>query len=372
MSTFPFLAGLVLPAALLLTGCARSDKEPDDPHELHTAEAVPATVVHLDRHKVFHAGLQTEPVRRKTLAVPLALTGTVGLDERHFTEIPAPLAGRIEKVHAFTNDRVRAGDVLLELFSQDYLALQNEFVQTAERRSRGRSLATDDVAAAQAVYESSKRKLRTLGVTDEEIAALEDSRVPHTHLRIRAPFSGTIIESKARRGSHVPPGAELYELADLSTLWVLADLYEKDLSLVKPGMTVQVTVTAFGHSSRGTVSSVYGVLDEKSRTVKARVQVDNGRGMLRPGMFCTVHVQTRLDSSTIKIPAGALLGEPRKHFVFVARNDTTFERRDVLTGFEGREVVEVLDGLLAGEMLVTKGGFFLKSELAKETFGEEH
>jgi cobalt-zinc-cadmium efflux system membrane fusion protein len=94
--------------------------------------------------------------------------------------------------------------------------------------------------------------------------------------------------------------------------------------------------------------------------------------MLRPGMFCIVHVQTRLDSSTIKIPAGALLGEPRKHFVFIARNDTTFERRDVLTGFEGREVVEVLDGLLVGEMLVTKGGFFLKSELAKETFGEEH
>ncbi|MBI3193114.1 MAG: efflux RND transporter periplasmic adaptor subunit, partial [Ignavibacteriae bacterium] len=114
------------------------------------------------------------------------------------------------------------------------------------------------------------------------------------------------------------------------------------------------------------------VVDERSRTVKARIEVQNTSGKLKPEMFCTVKIQTSLRNETIKIPESALLGETEKHFVFIALNDSTFEKRDVRTGVETREFAEVMDGLLVGEKIVVKGGFFLKSELAKETFGEEH
>jgi RND family efflux transporter MFP subunit len=164
----------------------------------------------------------------------------------------------------------------------------------------------------------------------------------------------------------------LFELADLSTVWVLADIYEKDLPQVHAGMKAQVEVTAYPDSFAGTISTIYNVLDEKTRTVKARVEVQNRSGKLKPEMFCSVMIQTQFGKETIKIPASALLGETEKHFVFIAVNDTTFEKRDIRTGVETRNFAEVLDGLLIGEQLVVKGGFFLKSELAKETFGEEH
>jgi RND family efflux transporter MFP subunit len=167
-------------------------------------------------------------------------------------------------------------------------------------------------------------------------------------------------------------GTELFELADLSTVWVLADIYEKDLPSVRAGMKAHVTVAAYADSFVGTIATIYNVLDEKTRTIKARVEVQNRSGKLKPEMFCTVMIETQYGKETIKIPAGALLGETEKHFVFVALNDTTFERRDIRTGRETRDFAEVLDGLLIGEKLVVKGGFFLKSELAKETFGEEH
>jgi multidrug efflux pump subunit AcrA (membrane-fusion protein) len=153
---------------------------------------------------------------------------------------------------------------------------------------------------------------------------------------------------------------------------VLADLYEKDLPLVRVGRKALVQVSAYADTFPGTINTIYGVVDERTRTVKARVVVQNRDGRITPEMCCTVKVQTALSKVTIKIPAGALLGETEKHFVVVALNDTTLETRGVRTGVEAREFAEVLDGSLVGEKIVVEGSFFLKSELAKETVGEEH
>jgi RND family efflux transporter MFP subunit len=372
-----YLIALALTSILLLSGCGKQNKDTEEPHPEHRDETAATTIVHLDKHKVYHAGIKTEPVQSKSIAVPLSLTGKVSFDERRLAQLTARVSGRIEQVNVFTNDQVSGNAVLLELFSQEYLTMQNEFFQASERWKRSQEPASpigasDEKAAAKAIYESAKRKLIIIGLTEAEVAELETTRVPEAHFHIRAPFDGTIIESNVRQGEYVQVGAELFVLADLSTLWVLADLYEKDLPLVRVGMKAQVRVSAFPDSFPGTISTIYSVLDEKTRTVKARVQVENRHGKLKPEMFCTVNVQTQFGKETIKIPASALLGETDKHFVFVALNDTTFEKRDIRTGVETREFAEVLDGLLLGEKLVVKGAFFLKSELAKETFGEEH
>jgi membrane fusion protein, copper/silver efflux system len=360
---------LFLSCLLLFAGCSKEQKtETEEHHGEHAGES--STIVHLDKHKVFHAAIQTENVHNTSVAVPLTLPGKVSLNERRVADITARVSGRIEKLNVFTNDRVNAGAALAQLYSQDVLTMQNEFLLAAERWNRTQRAATED--NTKAIYESAKRKLIVVGMSERDLNELEATRTPQLLFTVRAPFGGTILDSKIRQGAFVQMGTELFGLADLSTVWVLADIYEKDLPSVRNGMNAHVTVTAYPDSFIGRISTIYSVLDEKTRTVKARVEVQNRNGKLKPEMFCNVMIETQYGKETIKIPASALLGETEKHFVFVALNDTTFERREIRTGRETRDFAEVLDGLLVGEKLVVKGGFFLKSELAKETFGEEH
>jgi RND family efflux transporter MFP subunit len=361
----------VISSLLFVAGCSKEQKPgAEEHHDEHAGET--SSIVHLDKHKVFHAGIITEDVRNTSVAVPLTLPGKVSFNERRVADITARVSGRIEKLYVVTNDRVNAGATLLQLYSQDVLTMQNEFLHAAERWKRAQQSTTEDNAMAKAIYESAKRKLNVVGMSEQELNEMETSKTPQLLFTVRAPFGGTILDCKIRQGAYVQMGTELFELADLSTVWVLADIYEKDLPSVRAGMKAHVTVAAYADSFVGTIATIYNVLDEKTRTIKARVEVQNRSGKLKPEMFCTVMIETQYGKETIKIPAGALLGETEKHFVFVALNDTTFERRDIRTGRETRDFAEVLDGLLIGEKLVVKGGFFLKSELAKETFGEEH
>ena len=363
----------VLLTMLMVAGCGKEQQpETGEHHGEHGGESSESSIVHLDKHKVFHAGIKVETVEAKSVPIPLTLPGRVSFNERRLAQITARLGGRIEKVRVFTNDQVAQGGVLLEMYSQEYLTMQNEFLQSASRWNRIQQSALEEKTIAKAIYESSHRKLAVVGLSGEEIQDIESSRTPNTLFVVRAPFAGTILESKIRQGTYVEANAELFELADFSTLWILADIYEKDLPHVRVGMKAHVEVASYPQPISGTVATINKVLDEKTRTVKARVEVRNDGGLLKPGMFCTVKIQTQLGKETIKIPASSLLGETEKHFVFVARNDTTFERRDVRTGVETRDFAEILDGLIVGESIVVRGGFFLKSELAKETFGEEH
>jgi Cu(I)/Ag(I) efflux system membrane fusion protein len=322
-------------------------------------------------HKIFHAGIQVEPVRARSLPVPLTLPGKVAFNERRRAHITARVGGHVENVLVYANEYVKAGQPLVELYSQEFQAMQYEFLQAAQRLSRAQE-AGDEVGSERAIFNSIRRKLMVAGATEDDLAELESTRLPATHYVVRAPFSGTILESAVRLGATAQTGTGLFDIADLSTLWILADIYEKDLARIHTGMPVTVEVTAYPDRFAGRIATVYSVVDEKTRTVKARVEVTNKGLRLKPEMFCTVDVQTEVGKKTIKIPASALLGETERHFVFVALNDSTFERRDVHTGVETREFAEILDGLLEGERIVVTGGFFLKSELARETFSEEH
>ncbi|MEK7263267.1 MAG: efflux RND transporter periplasmic adaptor subunit [Bacteroidota bacterium] len=366
---------VLISTILFFFGCNKEQTEkqsdPNEQHGQHAEEQMESAIVHLDKHKVFHAGIRLEEVQKKSVAIPLTLPGKVALNERKLAMITSRLSGRIEKLFAFTNDNVTENQVVAELYSQEFLSMQLEFLQANERWKRTKEKTAEEQTTIKAIYESSKRKLLVVGVSEQDISELENTQTPKTFLEIHATISGIILENKIHQGEFVEMGKELFELANLSTLWVLADVYEKDLPFVKEGMKARVEASAIQESFDGVVNSIYNVIDEKTRTVKGRIEVVND-GKLKPEMFCTVQIQTKLGAETIKIPASALLGETEKHFVFVALNDTTFEKRDVKTGIETREFSEILDGIVVGEKIVVKGGFFLKSELAKETFGEDH
>ncbi len=362
---------ILLLFAVTLAACAKQ-KTDEHLHEAAENHEANATVVTLTKHQLFHIHLETAEVTESSVPIPLTLTGKVMLNERRRAAITARLAGRVEKVTAFAGDRVSAGQALAEVFSQDFLSLQMEYLQAIERTQRFGNESADQ-STAKTILLSARRKLEVAGLSEADLRQLETAKEPLSHLHVYAPFSGAVLSAEVVQGQFVELGAHLFEIADLSTLWILADIYEQDLPRVHKGMKAQIEVTPYPREMfAATLTEIFGVVDAQTRTVKARLEVKNPNGKLKPEMFASVHLTTELGGSTIKVPASAMLGETEKHFVFVALNDSTFEKREVRTGAETREIVEVLDGLATGERIVTRGGFFLKSELAKETFGEEH
>lgn len=364
---------LALVITIGINSCSSDkNKSNETSTEEHHEEEVHSSIVHLDQHKIFHAGIKTEIVQGKSIAVPLTLSGKVGFDERKIAHITSRIPGRVEEVRVFTNDNVASNTVVAEIYSQDFISLQYEFIQAIERKERSLQGSQDEQKTAQSLYESVLQKLTVLELSDTDITDLRTTKKAKQYYSIRAPFSGTILESKVKKGMFLQSGEELFDFADLSTVWVLADVYERDLARVRPGMKAEVSTTFYPGSFYGTITSIYNVVDEKTRTVKARIELNNSSRKLKPEMYCMVKIQTQFGKETIKIPSTALMGDTEKHFVFVAINDSTFERRDIRTGVETKEFAEVMDGLLIGERIVVVGSFFLKSELAKETFGEEH
>ena len=357
----------------IFIGCGKVDeKESNAETSGHHEEEIHTTTVHLDKHKIFHAGIKTEIVKEKSIAVPLTLSGKVGFDERKIAHITSRIAGRVETLNAYTNDNIAAKAIVAEIYSQEFIALQYEFLQALERVERSRMGTHEEQSTANSLFESAKQKLTILELPETEINELASTKILKQYYSIRAPFAGTILASSVKKGMFLQSGDELFDFADLSSVWVLADVYERDLPRVHTGMKAEVSTSFYPESFYGNITSIYNVVDEKSRTVKARIELNNTSRKLKPEMFCAVKIQTQFGKETIKIPSTALMGETEKHFVFIALTDTTFERRDIRTGVETKDFAEVVDGLLIGERIVTIGGFFLKSELAKETFGEEH
>ena len=325
----------------------------------------------LSKHQLEHIEFAVETAEEKAVTIQLALPGRIALNDRATAHISARVVGRIDKVHKVINDRVAADEVILELYSQEFLTMQFEFIQSEERFKRMTQDQTD-YGTAKAIYESSKRKLQIIGIMDNEISDLADSHIPLAYLPVRAPFSGTLIAGEVRQGEVVQVGTEFFTVANLSKLWVIADVFEHDLPLVSEGMQGEIVVAPYPTETfSGRLTTIYDIVDAKSRTIKTRFEVENRQGKLKPEMFATVNVRALFGGKSLKVPSLSVMDKRNEKYVFVAVNDTTFEQRPVTIGFETLIYTEILGGLKAGERVVTKGTFYLKSELAKETFVEE-
>ncbi|MEK7727960.1 MAG: efflux RND transporter periplasmic adaptor subunit [candidate division KSB1 bacterium] len=356
--------------AFALAGCEKKAEEQqvDYPERTHNGEK--AKLV-LTQHQLEHIEFAVEAAEIKTVTAPLSLPGRVALNERTTAHLTARVMGRVEKVHRVVGDRMKKGEALVELFSQEFLATQSEFVQAEERLKR-MTAEQAEYGTTKAIYESSRNKLQIVGLTNEEIDQLADTHTPLALLPVRAPFDGTLLSGEVRLGEFVEVGREFFTLANLQKLWVIADVFEHDLPLIHEGLAGEVMVTPYPTEKfPAMLTTIYDMVDEKSRTVKTRFEVHNRAGKLKPEMFATVNVEAKFGSSSLKISSLAVMSNNNEAFVFVALNDTTFEQRAIKIGFETKAYTEVLEGLTPGERVVTKGTFYLKSEMAKETFVEE-
>lgn len=338
------------------------------PERTHSDEV---SEIVLTSHQVEHINIMTETAQAKEVDVPLIFSGRIALNEALTAHITSRVRGRIEKVHAVISDRVQKNEVLLELYSQDFLAMQSEFIQAEERFKRIKENDPEQ-STAKSIYQSAKKKLEVIGLSEDEIQHLADNHTPLTLLPVRAPIAGALLSGEARLGEFIEVGQDFFLLANLQNLWVLADVFEKDLPLVREGMTGEVIPTAYPNETyKAKLTRIYDIVESTSRTIKARFEVSNYSNKLKSEMFVTVKVTSKLGGPNPKVPSTSIMKEKNGAYVFVAVNDTTFQKQEIKVGKETKDYTEILEGLKAGDKVVTRGTFYLKSELAKETFVEE-
>jgi membrane fusion protein, copper/silver efflux system len=332
------------------------------------------SAVDLAPERIQLIGMKTAPVKRDAIGGELRTVGVVAPSERGLEQITTRFAGWIQKLLvAETGERVRRGQALALIYSPDVLRAQQELLVAAgwsagagpgdkptHPASRGGEGLTGGLAA------NARRRLELLGISSQEIDEVLRTGKAVEAIAIRSPAQGYVVGKNAVVGFAVQPGAVLFEIADLSQVWVTADVYEQDISRVQVGQRARLELASFpGESHTGKVRFIYPMLDAANRTLRVRLEfrnrTDRNGPRLRPGMYGTVYLD--LPASTgLTVPAEAVVDTGDMHYLFVAKEGGRFEPRLVTLGGRVRDRVEILRGVAEGETIVTTGNFLIDSE----------
>jgi multidrug efflux pump subunit AcrA (membrane-fusion protein) len=303
-------------------------------------------------------GIRTGIVTNGPLRRTIRTVGVVDLDESAVADVTTKFKGWAEKLHAnATGQLVMRGDPLFEIYSPELYSAQTEYLLALSSTS-------PNDAGLDALKTSARLKLKFWDISDEQIAELEKTRRPTKTLRVHAPIDGFVMEKTVVEGQMVEAGMKLYRIADLGLVWVQAQIYEQDLPFIKLGQEAAVSLTYLpDRKFRGRVTYIYPTVDEKTRTVKVRMEFHNPGYFLKPGMFAAVALAAELSPATLLVPDLAVLRSGERNTVFVALAGGQFSPRRVTLGprAEG-DYYQVLGGLEAGERVVTSGQFMLDSE----------
>lgn len=358
-----------------------------------TAEAAGSDHVTLSADAERTAQILVQPVTAQASereGEELEVPGQVEADPRRITLVSSRIAGRIERMTAVEGDHVAQGAAVAYLYSADFLVAQSDLQQAARRATV--LAGTPDSTGAHALVDAARRRLRLIGVTDSEIERLVRGAEPAAALTLRAPLAGSVMTRHVLPGAAVEPGAPIFTIADLSVIDVVAEVPERALPLVTLGQRATVGIAAFPDMrATGEVERLKDALNPETRTVQAVIHVANVRRRLRPGMFASVRLSvstgtalaagatSAAPSTVVTVPESAIVTDGERRFVFVEIGPRSYQRREVRTtplappGSSTQRVtsVVVLDGLRAGERVVVRGAFTLKSELAKASLADD-
>ena len=348
-------------------------------------------LVRLPPEKLTQSGVTVEPVGRTAFRTYRTFPGVVRPNENALANITTLVRGRVAEVHADLGQMVEPKQVLAVLHSGDLGLAQSAYLKARARRhvaeqayQRAEYLYKEKVigqAEAQrregemisirAEAQEAREGLRLLGMNDKEVEALERTQKIRSQVPIVAPFAGRVIARDLTKGELVETTHKLFAVADLSTVWVVANVSEKDVSYVQratvvPNQRVEVYVAAYPDNVfQGTVLYVGDVLDAATRTMQVRLSLENSKGLLKPEMFATIRVSSEPASDILVVPEAAVQNDQTRSFVFVQQEAGVFEARTVRLGDKNGTFAEVLEGVREGEMIVKEGAFILKSELLK-------
>lgn len=311
-------------------------------------------------------GVRTAPVEVRDLSRSLRTVGLVAYDESRQYAVSSKVEGWIERLHVNqSGQQVRKGQPLLEIFSPDLVAAQQEYLLALESSRRLTPSPFPEIAAGgQRLLDAARSRLRYWDISAQQINQLEQTRQVSRTLTLYSPNSGIVTMKKALQGMRIMAGEELLQIADLSRVWVNAEVYEQDLPWVKVGQAARVELPyAPGRTLTGKVDYLYPYLDGETRTAKARIVFANPGLELKPDMYANVQITTTALKSVLAIPADAVLRSGAGTVVFVALADGKFDPRPVELGASGDDgYVEIRSGLAGGEQVVTSAQFMLDSE----------
>lgn len=366
----------------------KEKKEGHEGHDEHGEEKLVKMTAEVQKQ----SGVVVAPAKKQRLAGIISATGKVEANADKIAHVSPRISGKIVSVKSSLGDSVAAGQVLVTLDSVElgealsrYHQSKTKFTLAQSNMDRIKVLVDKKIAARKEILqaETDYKTAQTELHTDEErlslyglnLSDLKADNHKKPLLPVRSPIGGIITEKHAIVGELSDPSKSLYTVADLSSVWVLVDIHEKDLAKVRRGQAATVIVGAFPDQKfRGRITYLADLVDEATRTVKARVEVGNPGRKLKPEMFATVELAIAADSPTVlAVPEEAVQELDGKKLIFVAEKETEFEPRTVELGRASGGMVEVVSGLKEGERYAVKGAFTLKSELKKgELEGHEH
>ena len=313
--------------------------------------------------------LQTIGVQFKKAAIrPLERTirtvGLVEVDERQLEHVHTKIKGWIEKLYIkFTGEEVKKGQKLFEIYSPELVATQEEYLLALQSlRELGQSEFPEVARGAKDLLEATRRRFQLWDIRPNHIRDLEKTGKVLRTLPLHALISGFVLKIHVREGMYVTPEMEVYSLADLSNVWVLADLYEYEIQDVELAQEAAITLPYFPDEVfQGKVTYIYPVLEPKTRTVKVRFELPNPKWKLKPQMFANVEMKIPLGERLV-VPNTAVLDSGTEQLIFVDQGEGKFEPRNVKTGVRTRDWYEIIEGVKPGEQVVTYGNFLIDSE----------
>lgn len=326
-------------------------------------EVTPGTVqISPERQQLI--GVKFGTVELKPLEKMIRTVGRVDYDEKRIVTVAPKIGGWIEDLFVdFTGSLVKEGDPLLTLYSPELVSTQEEYlIALKAKKSLTKSPFPEVAGSGESLAESAKRRLKLWDISDDQIKVLEETGQSKKTLTLYSPFSGFVLEKAAYRGMNVMPGMALYKLADLSVVWVYADIYEYELPFIRVGQQATIQLSYLpGETFTGKAIYIYPSLDPNTRTAKVRFEFPNPHRRLKPEMYANVEIKVRL-GSRLAVPEGAIIDTGIRQMAIIDQGRGYFEPREVKVGAKVDNYYEVIKGLKAGERVVTSANFLIDSE----------
>jgi Cu(I)/Ag(I) efflux system membrane fusion protein len=323
----------------------------------------PGTTVQLSPTEITAAGVQVDDVKTAILKIDIAAFGRVEQPEAQLAAVSSRIAGRVDKLYVqYTGEPMQRGQAVADVYSPDVATALDEYRLAQENRNQLH--ASDDANARQqadALVDASQRKLELWDISAKQINAPNTSGTPH--VTIYASASGTVVDRKVTQGQYVNAGDTLFTVADLSQVWIKADVYEEQLPQIHSGQQVELTADSLpGQTLHGRVDFIEPSENPQTRTVSVHVHVANPRMRLLPGMFVSATFVSAAAQSSIVVPRSAVLDTGTRKIVYLAKPDGVFEAREVQVGAPNQDLFPVSSGLVLGDKVVLNGNFLIDSQ----------
>lgn len=337
---------------------------PSQPSGEHPTEASGSTVF-ISPARQQLVGVRTATVEHRALDTTIRTVGTLAYDETRVTQMNTKVAGWIERVYVDSVGKpVRRGERLFSVYSPDLVATQNEYLLALKARDQfASSQVAETRASSDSLLAATRQRLKLWDITDAQIAELERTRQPRRSLTVYAPFNGIVLERNAFAGQYITPEMPAFKLADLSTIWVIGQVFEYELGQIAVGQeaTIDFPYGEYGRSVKGRIGFIYPDIDPQTRRARVRVEFPNRSDTFKPGTYVTVSIQTR-GGHLLAVPKEAVIDTGAKQVAIIAHPNGYFEPREIKVGQPTDEFYPVLGGLAQGDRIVTSAQFLVDSE----------